>query len=112
MNEEPGGRRPSQPERRAQERLEVLGEATLRRDGSSNYRVQVFDISEEGCKVEIVERPSVAEGVWLKFDGLEALHATVKWVAPPVIGLRFDRPIHPAVFEALIIKLSRTRRTS
>lgn len=78
---------------------------TLRRDGSSNYRVRLFDLSVEGCKVEIVERPRVAEGVWLKFDGLEAVHATVIWVAPPVAGLRFDRPIHIAVLEAIMGKL-------
>lgn len=105
MDEEPDGGAPPQPERGAHERLEVLGEASLRRDGSSNYRVRVFDLSQEGCKVEIVERPGVAEGVWLRFEGLEALHATVVWVAPPLAGLRFDRPIHLAVFEALMRKL-------
>jgi hypothetical protein len=105
LNEEPNGM-PSQPDRRGHERLRVLAEATLRRDGSSNYRVQVFDVSQEGCKVEIVERPSVGEGVWLRFDGLEAMHAMVSWVAPPLAGLRFDRPIHVAVFEALMKKLS------
>lgn len=106
MNDEPDApsSRPSQ--RRSRDRFQVAGEATLRREGGNNYRVRIYDISETGCKTEIVEHPSVAEGVWVKFDGLEALHATVTWIAPPVAGLRFDRPIHPAVFEALITSLS------
>jgi hypothetical protein len=92
--------------RRSHHRLAVAAEAILRREGGNNYRVRVFDISETGCKVEIVERPSVAEGVWVKFEGLETIHATVSWIAHPVAGLKFDRPFHPAVFEMLMKKLS------
>jgi hypothetical protein len=92
--------------RRSHHRLAVAAEAILRREGGNNYRVRVFDISETGCKVEIVERPSVAEGVWVKFEGLENIHATVSWIAHPVAGLKFDRPIHRAVFEMLMARLS------
>jgi hypothetical protein len=97
-----GGR----PERRTDLRHPVRADASLRREGSGNYRVRVFDMSRNGCKVEIVERPHVAEGVWVKFDGLEAMHATVAWVDPPLAGLHFDRQIHPAVFDLLMTRLS------
>lgn len=96
----------SEPDRRVHQRSCVLCEASLRRDGSNNYRVQVYDLSEGGCKVEIVERPSVGEGVWIKFERLEALHATVSWIDPPVAGLQFEKPIHPAVFDGLLRRLS------
>jgi hypothetical protein len=91
---------------RSHRRVPVTAEAILRREGGNNYRVRIFDISETGCKVEIVERPAVAEGVWVKFEGLENIHATVSWTAHPVAGLKFDRPMHPAVFEMLLRRLS------
>jgi hypothetical protein len=107
MDDDPDRGPAPQGQRRSHHRFRIFGEAVLRREGSNNYRVQVFDISETGCKVEIVERPRVDEGVWVKFDGLETLHATVSWIAPPIAGLRFDRPIYPAVFEALVARLLR-----
>jgi hypothetical protein len=42
----------------------------------------------------------------LKFDGLEALEAEVCWVDGFVAGLQFDKPIHPAVFDLLLERLS------
>ena|SRR5581483_6420301 len=106
MDEEARGSGGNGPERRAHKRRQVLGEVVLRRDGSANYRVRLFDLSESGCKVEIVERPRVSEGIWVKFDGLEAVHAHVLWVEPPVAGLQFDRPIYPAVFDVLMAKFA------
>jgi hypothetical protein len=94
------------PDRRSHPRVEVAGEVTLRRDGSNNYRVHIVDLSETGCRVEMVERPRVLEGVWVKFDGLEGIHAVVTWVEPPHAGLRFERPLHPAVFDQLAARLS------
>jgi hypothetical protein len=61
----------------------------------------LFDASPEGCKLEFVERPSVGERLWVKFDGLEAVEATVRWVAGHVGGLEFCRPLHAAVFDRL-----------
>lgn len=106
MDKKSRGNRDRGTERRAHQRLRVLGEVALRRDGSANYRVCLFDLSPAGCKVEIVERPRVTEGIWVKFDGLEAVHAHVLWVEPPVAGLQFDRPIHPAVFDVLMTKFT------
>ena len=95
----------SSPQRRAHDRFCVAAEAILRRAGGNSYNVRVFDISESGCKVETVERPAVGENVWVRFAGLENVQATVSWVAPPVAGLQFERPFHPAVFDALKARL-------
>jgi hypothetical protein len=54
----------------------------------------------------MVERLRLGEGVWIKFEGIEPQHATVFWVEPPAAGLQFDRPMHPAVFDSLIRRLS------
>jgi hypothetical protein len=91
---------PQWPPRR--ERVAVEADIALRRPGRLHYRVGVRDVSPEGCKAELVERPDVGELLWVRFDGLEGLEARVCWTAGFVAGLRFVHPIHPAVFERMI----------
>ena len=64
-------------------------------------------MSPDGCKAEFVERPKLDEHVWVRFDGLEALEAMVCWVRGFEVGLEFENPIHPAVFEMLVSKLTK-----
>ena len=63
------------------------------------------DASPHGCRVEFVERPALAERAWIKFEGLDALEATVCWVKGFSAGVRFEKPIHPAVFDGLMARL-------
>ena len=86
---------------RGAHRLSFDAEVGIRRPGARAFRVRVFDACAEGCKVEFVERPAIDERVWIKFDGLEALQATVRWLAGHKGGVKFDRPLHAAVFERL-----------
>ncbi len=88
-------------------RVGLSAEVTLRRTGRSNYRVKILDVSLHGCRAEFVERPELDELVWIKFDGLQSLKAMVCWTRGFEVGLEFDRPIHPAVFEMLVSKLTR-----
>ena len=83
-------------------RVAVAAEAGLRRSGARAFRVNVFDLSPLGCKIEFIERPAIDERVWVKFDGLEAVEGTVRWIAGHIGGLRFQRPLHDAVFERLL----------
>ena len=87
------------------QRLGVNGEVTMRRAAKLAFRVRIYDLSPEGCKAEFVDRPEIAEQLWVKFDGIEALEASVRWVAGAKTGLKFARPIYPAVFDALAAKL-------
>lgn len=98
-----------EPQKRASERVELKVEASLRRIGMGNYRVNVFDLSAGGCKVEVVERPRVGEHVLLKFDEIEAIEAEVSWVQDYCAGLQFSRSIHEAVFDLMYERLSRGR---
>ena len=90
---------------RSSPRVALSGQVPLRRLGQSNYRVRVNDLSPEGCKVDLVERPRVGEHVLIKFAGIEALDAEVCWVDSFVAGLRFDKPIHTSVFDILLERL-------
>jgi len=84
----------------------MSAEVTLRRPGQTSYRVRIMDVSPHGCKAEFVERPKLDELVWLKFEGLDALEAIVCWVGGFEVGLEFQKPIHPAVFEMLVSRLT------
>ena len=90
---------------RQAERMSSTAEVSLRRLGKLNYRVQVFDVSSNGCKVELVDKPRLDEHVLVKFDGLESLEAEVCWIDGTTAGLRFEKPIHPAVFDLLLQRL-------
>jgi hypothetical protein len=69
----------------------------------------VFDISPEGCKVELVDCPNLQERVLIKLDGIEGLQAEVCWVEGTCAGLKFERSIHPAVFDLLLERLKLSR---
>ena len=83
-------------------RVSLDAQVSLRRTGRMPYKVTVRDASPHGCKVEFVERPTLDERAWIKFEGLEPLEATVCWVKGFVAGIQFEKPIHPAVFDRLI----------
>lgn len=91
---------------RKSERLKLAAEVRLRRIGGSNYRVNVFDLSPQGCRIELIEQPREGEQMLIKFEGLETLDARVCWVDGHRGGLRFDKAIHPAVFELLLSRLA------
>ena len=90
---------------RKAERIELSADLSLRRVGRKQYRGRVFDVSPDGCKVEFVERPRLEELVWVKFDFLDALEAQVCWVDGFYGGVKFLRPIYPAVYDLLLTKL-------
>ena len=85
-------------EPRNKQRRPVTAEVWVRRAGVHRFRVRIFDASAEGCKIEFVERPASGERLWVRFDGLEALAATVRWVYGHTGGVQFERPLHEAVF--------------
>ena len=91
---------------RRAERVAVDAEVALRRSGQNLYRVRVHDASPYGCRLEFVERPQLEERVWIKFDGLSAVEGLVVSIDGFVAGIDFRPPIHPAVFDLLVPKLT------
>ncbi len=88
------------------DRVAVNAEVSLRRSGALNYRVRVFDASPLGCKLEFVERPRLEERVWVKFERMDAVEGFVCWVEGFQAGIEFAKPIHEAVFDALLPRLN------
>ena len=93
------------PQPRQSGRVPLEAEITVRRAGYPNFRVQIDDISLEGCRIEFVDRPNLDERVWIKFDGLASIEGSVVWVKERSAGIQFDHAIHPAVFEDLVGRL-------
>lgn len=90
---------------RSHERTAVEAEVSLRRTGKLGFRVRVYDVSPGGCRAEFVERPELGERVWVKFDGMDMIEASVCWISGANAGLSFARPIHDAVFGMLLNRL-------
>ena len=93
------------PRHRKSARVALEAEVQLRRTGQHHYRVNVFDVSPEGCKLEFVERPRLDETVWVKFDGYDAIQSSVCWVEGHSAGIEFTRPIYPSIFETIVARL-------
>lgn len=90
---------------RSSDRVGISSEVKLRRIGQPNFGVRMFDLSPDGCKVEVIERPRIGEKLMLKFDGLEVLQGEVVWIDGFIVGLKFERAFHPAVFDLLVARL-------
>ena len=86
-------------EDRRSAREPIVAEVMLRRTGQVGFRVRLNDISPQGCRFEFVDRPALNERVWVKLEGMDSLVAIVCWVDGPWAGVRFERPIHPAVLK-------------
>jgi PilZ domain len=86
-------------------RISLTADVILRRIGRSSFQVAATDASADGCRVQLVERPSEGEHVIVKFGGLEPLAAEVCWTDGFAAGLQYTRPMHPAVFDLLVERL-------
>jgi hypothetical protein len=89
------------------ERRTLTSNALVRRARGAGFRVTLFDLSCDGCKIEFVERASAGERVWVKLDGIEAIEGTVRWIDGPIGGVEFNHPLHIAIFEHLVARSNR-----
>jgi len=91
--------------RRRAPRTAVSGEVSVRRIGGFNFQAGLHDVSVGGCRVEMLEPCEVGDRVVTRFPELEPLGARVCWSAGATAGVEFHTTVHPAVFDALLIRL-------
>ncbi|HET9397403.1 MAG TPA: PilZ domain-containing protein [Sphingomicrobium sp.] len=84
---------------RKADRVPLLADIDFRRTGEHRWRVNIHDISPEGCRVELPVKVATGDMIWVTFPGLEAIQGKVCWVKEWVAGIEFSRPLYPAVFE-------------
>lgn len=91
---------------RKHERIHLTATIGLRRVGRQQYQSTILNLTPAGCSAEFVETPREGETIWAKFEGLEALEGTVRWVDGFRGGIEFARDIYPAVFDLLVARLN------
>jgi len=90
---------------RQTDRVPLNCEIEFRRHADARYPVDLLDFSPEGCCISPPVRVEAGERVWLRIPGMETLHAQVAWVDQWKVGLKFDKPFHPAVFDNVVKRL-------
>ncbi|MEO6580138.1 MAG: PilZ domain-containing protein [Sphingomicrobium sp.] len=90
---------------RRSDRISLTCEIEFRRRGDARYRVDLLDFSPQGCCISPPVRLEPGESVWLRIPGMESIHAQVAWTEQWKVGVEFDKPFHPAVFENILARL-------
>lgn len=71
------------------------------------YRLVLLrDLSLQGCSIELVDRVTIREILWVRFPGIEARQGVVSWEKDFSCGIEFDTPFHPAVMDMLVTRLT------
>jgi hypothetical protein len=96
----------SDNEERRTGRVTLRADVDFRRSGTHKYRVNILDFSPTGCRIELPERVTPDEIIWISLPGIEALEGRVRWVDEWTAGVEFERPIHPAVFEMMTARMT------
>ena len=78
----------------------------LRKDGRRGTDGLLIELSLDGCRISSVQAASrfaLGDRLSLRLDGTSPIDAHVRWVREGAVGLRFDRPLHIAGLEQLIL---------
>jgi len=49
--------------------------------------------------MELPVNVSVGDTIWISLPGIESIQAEVCWVKEWTVGVEFNRPLYPSVFE-------------
>lgn len=90
---------------RKAERIPLHADIDFRRTGEHRWRVNVLDISPQGCRLDLPVRVKVGDVIWVNFPGLEAIQGKVCWIQEWIAGIEFERPLYPAVFDMIERKM-------
>lgn len=88
--------------KRQHERVPLQLTATLRETGGSKYDIRVFDLSISGCRVEALFVVNPGTRIWIRIPGMESIETVVVRQDRFILGCKFIRPLHPAIFDHLI----------
>lgn len=93
----------AEAERRLGDRVALTVGITLRERNWKAQPAGLIDLSRTGCRVNNL---TIAAGtvVWVKLPGLEPFEAKVSWCHGWQCGIRFEQPMHPAVFDHFIAR--------
>lgn len=90
---------------RRSNRVPINCELEFKRHGDVRYRVELFDLSPQGCCLSPPVRVSEGDSISLRIPGMEAVHGQIAWVEGWKAGVEFDHPFHDAVFQHVVRRL-------
>ncbi len=93
-------------EHRRAKRVPLQCEVGFRRHGDARYRIDLIDFSIEGCCIMPPIQVAIGDRIFLRFADIEAIHGRVAWTEEWKVGVKFDKPFHPAVFDSLVAQLA------
>lgn len=94
---------------RRTDRVRVDAWLFMRRAGEVKFKTCIYDISPEGCMLEVVSNPRVGDRVGIKIENMEPLEAVICWVEESRCGLRFEAPLRFEVFSSILENYDRRR---
>ncbi|WP_162888008.1 PilZ domain-containing protein [Sphingomonas mesophila] len=86
-------------------RVPMNCDVDFKRHGDARYRVELFDLSPQGCCLSPPIRVDEGDSISLRIPDMAAIHGHVAWVQGFKAGVRFDQPFHQAVFDSLVRRL-------
>ena len=75
--------------------------AIMRQQQRPNEAIRIVDLSTHGCGFRSRREVPVGRRIWLALPGIETWAATVAWWEGGKGGLRFERPLDPAIAASL-----------
>ena len=91
---------------RQSERRNLSCEVEFRRRGDVAYRVDLINLSPEGCHISAPVMLQADDDVWLRIPNMEAIPGKVVWAKDWDVGVLFEKPFHPAVLDMVIARLT------
>ena len=92
-----------QDDRSQHQRISVDAKASLFVSYKDKTAGRLFDLSTHGCCMELsFGKFAVGDQVWLKIDPIEPWRGTVRWTDGKLVGVEFERPFYPAVFDQIV----------
>jgi hypothetical protein len=76
--------------------------ATVRKNATLRYPVDLIDLSVTGFRFKACAALMKGTRVWLTMPGMAGLEAVISWDRGGEFGCEFDRPLHPSVFEHIV----------
>src|SRR6187551_3542220 len=84
-----------QPERRTTMRGSTDLQVSVRQRGKHKVQARLSNLSCSGALVRDCAISAGDQPLWLRLPGLESWEAVVRWKEPGVLGVEFERPLHP-----------------
>ena len=92
-------------DKRREARRDLKCEATVRLGFQRDLKVMIYNLSANGCLLKHrIEQLAIEDRIGVALPDFESFSGTVVWNSGHKAGVRFDRPLHPAVLDLIVTR--------